>query len=1252
MLFAKLPCLFIACVLFFYEIHASNHWMVTESGLIQPRLDSPFEMARPYDLLAFLNQEQRWDSISDLFNDLINRQIEIDKLWANVRKYTDVGRQIAQNDDCIKAGNVNIIDWYAALLEDGSNKIHPNEFLLPNPYYGPNSDIPDCKRISSLPFSMSAFEHLESLRNRVNLTANPEFVLPELISPIMSLGQYGHWLTGVLRRNSSSWLHYHMASLYWRVRGSATKAIECSRRALHYVPRVFKDVALGSLGMVLHRCSKTNDAIVVLNAAVEHDPKNYVSHFSIANAYTVIGEFNTSLKYYDQTLKLNPRMELAIRHKYGVLCHAKLAVRIKAIRETLNKLRGELHEYKLKEAAWPKMQAEFLRTLKNGDDFDYRNKEKNSEKMSLITGLDIKKLKNYIEKNSLIKYFIDGPLYSDETLGKQGIDAMETIYNLEKLIKNINKNGRNAAEITSQTEKPIEINNFNDKPSPAPSIPEYPFPNEAKPVPHTNEKKVTKIPRESLSEYETGIFMYASITINRNVEDFDKEIEWPSDELCKNVPRMPKSLDAVIPVFLPFENKGIRMRSLLTEKLGVPLTEEHELPWHPPVCALDRDAAHYAHKKNRQSTPEIVDTDYMRTKLLEYVSDGNVEAAKHMQEAEIGQRIYVAMKKKLAPKWMLLTLSSLYWRVRKNNINALHCLHNAVRWVQEEYKDLVLVSLGSVYLEMGYYDEALATADAAFRLSLYEPATNFLLAQINVMKKNHNTHMFHLKQTLRVEARYMAGLARNLLTNWACLMKQLSNLKEMDMGEGDICTHVKPMVNVVCEKDGENCQMSNIQCFSSHDRADTSKLVSLLRERERRAAGELHAGFFDEFVARAPAQRADRLAHRAHYDALLRTTHDALRGCGPAGCHNLKPEDMSMKEQDCSYHHFQLGYWLHIVSFRQLLTDSDVELPTEITLVTPSNKKVPECRIIGDPMEDFITEKLTRVSTEGWEPVLSLMHQLAEMFDSFDYVTLGAKIAKYVEMRPNSWTGALVAGWWCGAGGRGACAVRCARAAYALASRAHAHYALRALVALLHVLVRAAYALASRAHAHYALRALVALLHVLVRAAYALASRAHAHYALRALVALLHCVRVQARARRLRAGVARARALRPARARGAAARVSSVSVYRLVRAAYALASRAHAHYALRALVALLHVQSKQLDAKEVAYLSFYMSPKSKIEAFLVAVSHSYLAEYEQAVWMYRYALAFDEKFIPAKACLHATMCLMFYGDNQGKVKEE
>lgn len=46
-----------------------------------------------------------------------------------------------------------------------------------------------------------------------------------------------------------------------------------------------------------------------------------------------------------------------------------------------------------------------------------------------------------------------------------------------------------------------------------------------------------------------------------------------------------------------------------------------------------------------QLTNNIVDSGYLRQKLLEYVSDGNLEMITHMQDAEIGQRIYSAMEK-------------------------------------------------------------------------------------------------------------------------------------------------------------------------------------------------------------------------------------------------------------------------------------------------------------------------------------------------------------------------------------------------------------------------------------------------------------------------------------------------------------------------------------------------------------------------------------------------------------------------------
>lgn len=41
-----------------------------------------------------------------------------------------------------------------------------------------------------------------------------------------------------------------------------------------------------------------------------------------------------------------------------------------------------------------------------------------------------------------------------------------------------------------------------------------------------------------------------------------------------------------------------------------------------------------------------------------------------------------------------------------------------------------------------------------------------------------------------------------------------------ELSEGDICTQVEPGMSMVCEKDGTNCHLTNIQCFSSHGRGN------------------------------------------------------------------------------------------------------------------------------------------------------------------------------------------------------------------------------------------------------------------------------------------------------------------------------------------------------------------------------------------------------------------------------------------------
>lgn len=117
-------------------------------------------MAKPYDLLAFLNQDTRWENIVNLHYSLSKRQQIIRKLWAELKKNTDVTTIFNENDYCVRAGQLHTIDWYTSSLEEGKTRLGTEEFPVRNLNYG-DGDIPDCKRISSLTFSMCAFEHLE-----------------------------------------------------------------------------------------------------------------------------------------------------------------------------------------------------------------------------------------------------------------------------------------------------------------------------------------------------------------------------------------------------------------------------------------------------------------------------------------------------------------------------------------------------------------------------------------------------------------------------------------------------------------------------------------------------------------------------------------------------------------------------------------------------------------------------------------------------------------------------------------------------------------------------------------------------------------------------------------------------------------------------------------------------------------------------------------------------------------------------------
>ena len=70
-------------------------------------------------------------------------------------------------------------------------------------------------------------------------------------------------------QNGPNWALFNLASVYWRVIGDPSNAIECLRRAVHYAPSGAKDVGYIGLANVLHRQGFLNESVIMARAALD-----------------------------------------------------------------------------------------------------------------------------------------------------------------------------------------------------------------------------------------------------------------------------------------------------------------------------------------------------------------------------------------------------------------------------------------------------------------------------------------------------------------------------------------------------------------------------------------------------------------------------------------------------------------------------------------------------------------------------------------------------------------------------------------------------------------------------------------------------------------------------------------------------------------------------------------------------------------------------------------------------------------------
>lgn len=188
----------------------------------------------------------------------------------------------------------------------------------------------------------------------------PEAGLHRAVSAIEGTEQFGYEVYKAMAKNNTSWVIFNLAAYYWREQGDAASAIECVRRALHFSPREHKDVALISLGNVLHRAHLSEEAAIVVHAAVDTAPDNAICHFTLGNVYAVLADYNKSVVCFENTLKVQPDFQNARQRLHAVHCHSKLEAALEAQHSSLQRTLAQLREYQEQRERWLYQNAKLL----------------------------------------------------------------------------------------------------------------------------------------------------------------------------------------------------------------------------------------------------------------------------------------------------------------------------------------------------------------------------------------------------------------------------------------------------------------------------------------------------------------------------------------------------------------------------------------------------------------------------------------------------------------------------------------------------------------------------------------------------------------------------------------------------------------------------------------------------------------------------------------------------------------------------
>lgn len=121
---------------------------------------------------------------------------------------------------------------------------------------------------------------------------------------------------------NTSWLFFHTVSLYWRLMGNASQALNCLFQSYILSPSDLHDFTYLSMALMLYNSQlNTNEAIYLLYESLSIDSKSFLlAHFTLGNAMARKGRLDFAEQWYQSTLKLKSDFEPAKQRLRAILC--------------------------------------------------------------------------------------------------------------------------------------------------------------------------------------------------------------------------------------------------------------------------------------------------------------------------------------------------------------------------------------------------------------------------------------------------------------------------------------------------------------------------------------------------------------------------------------------------------------------------------------------------------------------------------------------------------------------------------------------------------------------------------------------------------------------------------------------------------------------------------------------------------------------------------------------------------------------